>query len=110
MVTRLGADTVGSPTGSSRWRRLRSGSRRTGLQLQSQRGLLRLFPTAPTIWQDVAFQTLRAEGAFLVSAERCQGRTTHVEVFAEMGGTLRLRDPFDGARVSLRSEGQMASG
>jgi alpha-L-fucosidase 2 len=65
--------------------------------LQSHRGLLRLFPALPATWNDVAFRTLRAEGAFLVSAERQNGRTARAEVSAEAGGLLQLRDPFDSA-------------
>jgi hypothetical protein len=65
--------------------------------LQSQRGLLRAFPAVPASWADVAFRTLRADGAFLVSAERRAAATLAVTVLAEAGGSLRMRDPFEGA-------------
>ena len=72
-----------------------------GLQemlLQSYSGTVRVFPAVPAGWKDVSFKTLRAEGAFLISAERTAGLTQSVEILAEKGGTLRLENPFhDGA-------------
>lgn len=72
-----------------------------GLQemlLQSYSGTIRIFPAIPANWKDASFKTLRAEGAFLVSAERKDGRTQSVEIVAEKGGTLHLENPFrDGA-------------
>lgn len=79
-----------------------------GLQdmlLQSPRGLLHLFPAVPAAWPDITFRTLRAEGAFLVSAERQHGMTVRAEVYAEVAGLLRLRDPFNGARYSATVRG-----
>ena len=75
-----------------------------GLQemlLQSYSGTVRLFPAIPADWTDVSFRTLRAEGAFLVSAERKDGLTQRVEITAEKAGTLRLEDPFAGAPYTL---------
>jgi alpha-L-fucosidase 2 len=71
-----------------------------GLQemlLQSYSGTIRVFPAVPAGWKDASFESLRAEGAFLVSAERNGGRTQSVEIVAEKGGTLRLENPFGGA-------------
>ncbi len=64
--------------------------------LQSYSGTVRLFPAIPTSWQEVSFNRLRAEGAFLVSAWRSGGRTRRVEIVAEQGGRLRMEDPFAG--------------
>jgi alpha-L-fucosidase 2 len=63
-----------------------------GLQemlLQSHGGVLRVFPAVPDTWKLLSFKDLRAEGAFLVSAEF--GKS--VEVFAEQGGELRVELP-----------------
>jgi alpha-L-fucosidase 2 len=71
-----------------------------GLQemlLQSYSGTIRVFPAVPAGWKDASFESLRAEGAFLVSAERNGGRTQSVEIVAEKGGTLRLENPFGDA-------------
>jgi alpha-L-fucosidase 2 len=68
-----------------------------GLQemlLQSYSGTIRVFPAIPASWKDVSFKTLRAEGAFLVSAERRSGATERIEIIAEKGGLLRLENPF----------------
>ncbi len=70
-----------------------------GLQemlLQSYSGTIRVFPAIPARWKDVSFKTLRAEGAFLVSAERQDGTTQRVEIVAEKGGLLRIENPFPG--------------
>lgn len=68
-----------------------------GLQemlLQSYSGTIRVFPAIPAAWKNVSFQTLRAEGAFLVSAERRDGVTQSVEIVPEKGGLCRLENPF----------------
>ena len=43
--------------------------------LQSWGGTIRIFPGVPESWKDVTFHNLRAEGAFLVSAQRRDGKT-----------------------------------
>ena len=67
--------------------------------LQSQHGRLRVFPAVPPDWADVSFTTLRAEGAFLVSAQRRSGATERVEIVAERGGTCRIISPWDGVEI-----------
>jgi alpha-L-fucosidase 2 len=62
--------------------------------LQSQHGLIRLFPTCPPMWQDIQFVNLRAEGAFLVSARKRDGCVLSVEIASEAGGLCRVRNPF----------------
>ncbi|MCP5116026.1 MAG: hypothetical protein GY953_34800, partial [bacterium] len=69
--------------------------------LQSHTGTIVVFPAVPDDWSDVAFSTLRAEGAFLVSAERAGGTTVRVEIFAEKGGECRIESPFGGGVVTL---------
>ena len=61
--------------------------------LQSHTGTIRVFPAIPAAWRDVSFRNLRAEGAFLVSAQREKGEITHVKVYAEKGGTLKMGRP-----------------
>jgi alpha-L-fucosidase 2 len=70
-----------------------------GLQemlLQSYSGVIRVFPAIPPRWEACSFRTLRAEGAFLVSAERKDGKNHRVEVHSEKGEACRLEDPFEG--------------
>jgi alpha-L-fucosidase 2 len=78
--------------------------------LQSWGGVVRVFPAVSTDWADASFARLRAEGGWVVSAERRQGRTSLVEVRATRTGLLRLRDPFDGgaatwSRTDIRRDG-----
>lgn len=69
--------------------------------LQSHRGVIRVFPAVPDTWRDAAFTTLRAEGAFLVSAERQKGKVTRIEITSVRGGRCRLHSPFTGALVEF---------
>jgi hypothetical protein len=48
--------------------------------LQSWGGTIRIFPAIPSKWQNATFHQLRAEGAFLVSAARRNGRTTGISI------------------------------
>lgn len=68
----------------------------SGLQqmlLQSRSGVIRVFPAIPADWKDVKFSSLRARGAFLVSAEMVGGCVTSLEVFCEKGGRLCIEVP-----------------
>lgn len=71
------------------------------LLLQSLDGIIRIFPAVPREWADVSFTTLRAVGAFLVSAERRAGRTTRVVIHSEQGASCTMANPFlsDRARI-----------
>ncbi len=64
--------------------------------LQSQGGLIRVFPAVPDAWKEASFSNLRGEGAFLVSATRRSGRLDSGVVTSEKGGKLRLENSFDG--------------
>jgi len=70
-----------------------------GLQemlLQSHDGIIRIFPAVPRSWKEASFQTLRAQGAFLVSAEMSGGLVRWIRIVSQKGGLLRLRNPFEG--------------
>ncbi|MBT5700892.1 MAG: hypothetical protein HOI67_05530 [Gammaproteobacteria bacterium] len=58
--------------------------------LQSQSGILRLFPYWPED-KAAAFHDLRARGAFLVSAERAPGTKLRATIHSLRGNTCRLR-------------------
>jgi hypothetical protein len=66
--------------------------------------VIHLFPAWPDEW-DARF-TLRARGAFVVTAERKQGATTFVELRSEAGGTCRLRNPWPSAPVTIARNGK----
>lgn len=76
--------------------------------LQSFEGIVRVFPN----WDkatDIAFRSLRADGAFLVSSEMKDGRILYVEIESEKGEPLTLLKPFAETQVSgaqrFRTEG-----
>lgn len=48
--------------------------------LQSWGNRISVFPAVPDDWQDVEFQNLRTEGAFLVCAKRVKGKTVAVKL------------------------------
>lgn len=64
------------------------------LLLQSHKGYIEIFPSVPSAWKDVSFKTLRAEGAFLVSAKKENGVITEIKITSERGGELNVKLPF----------------
>lgn len=74
--------------------------------LQSHGGVIRVFPAVPGAWKDAVFHNLRAEGAFLVSAERKDGAVRWVRVRSLAGEPCRIRPGFAGeARIRAAPEG-----
>jgi alpha-L-fucosidase 2 len=72
--------------------------------LQSYNGVIRLFPNWPAE-NRAEFRTLRAVGAFLVSAACANGAVDWVEVVSEAGGPLRLANPWQAPIRCTRSQG-----
>jgi hypothetical protein len=64
------------------------------MMLQSWDGILRVFPGWPRNVK-ASFRDLRAEGAFLVSAEWMDGEVKALQVKSEAGGTCRVYPPWD---------------
>jgi hypothetical protein len=64
---------------------------------------LRVFPAWPAEW-DATF-TLRARGAFVVTAAQKNGRVEFVEILSAAGALLRLHNPWPGAEVTLTRDG-----
>ncbi len=78
--------------------------------MQSYDGTIRLFPNWPTE-RPAAFRTLRAVGAFLVSASCAGGKVEQVEILSEAGSRLRILNPWkSGARVIANSGEQTVEG
>ncbi len=71
--------------------------------LHTASDVMYVFPAIPAKWANARFEGIRAEGAFLVSAERRAGRTVWVRVLSEQGGTLHLANPFGAQDVLQRS-------
>jgi len=53
---------------------------------------IRLFPAVPWRWHDVAFENLRAENGYRVSARRENNATTWFRIEAAKTGRLKIRD------------------
>jgi hypothetical protein len=64
---------------------------------------IRVFSAWPAEW-DATF-TLRARGAFVVSAAQKNGRVEFVEVVSEAGALLQLYNPWGDAEVTLVRDG-----
>ncbi len=62
--------------------------------LQSHTDVVRIFPAVPNSWKNAAFKQLRAQGAFLISAEMKDGAVTNVTINSEKGGEISLQNPF----------------
>lgn len=71
------------------------------LLVQCSHGTLRILPAIPWWWRDVSFEGIRAEGAFMVSARRENGRLQLVRIVSEAGSHLRLVNPFGEATCTV---------
>lgn len=74
--------------------------------LQSYNGILRLFPNWSSE-QDAEFATLRAVGAFLVSASISGGEVQWVEIESEAGAELRFYNPWEHGAVCKQAGGDV---
>jgi hypothetical protein len=70
--------------------------------MQSSGGVIRVFGGLPKAWEDVAFGTLRAEGAFLVSAERRNGVVPYVLVESTAGEPCIMVVPWKDVPARVR--------
>ena len=67
-----------------------------GLQemlIQSHAGYIEVFPAIPSSWKNNSFNTMRTEGAYLVSASMENGLVKKISVKAEKGGTTTIKIP-----------------
>jgi hypothetical protein len=55
---------------------------------------IRVFPGVPKEWPEVSFHTLRAQGAFLVSAKREKGKTLFIHIQSLAGEPCRIKNDF----------------
>lgn len=73
--------------------------------LQSYTGSLRFFPNWPND-KDAEFRTLRAAGAFLVSARFSDGMVQWIEITSEAGSQLNIISPWSNGAICVNSEGR----
>ena len=83
-----------------------------GLQemlLQSYAGFIEIMPAIPAGWADASFENLRAEGAFLVSARRQNGKLSEISIRSEKGGAARLKVPYEQWKVKSANQIDVAA-
>ena len=73
--------------------------------LQSWGSTLRVFPALPRHWDNAVFSGLRAEGAFLVGAERRAGKLVRLHVRSLAGESTRVR--AEGLNQLLSAAGEV---
>jgi alpha-L-fucosidase 2 len=71
--------------------------------LQSDNGLIRIFPAIPQSWKDVKFENLRAQGAFLISSEMKGGRIKYIKIDSEKGGRAKILNPFNTVNLKIEN-------
>ncbi|CAA6691276.1 MULTISPECIES: glycosyl hydrolase family 95 catalytic domain-containing protein [unclassified Lentimonas] len=69
--------------------------------LQSWGGKIRVFPGTPELWGDVAFDQLRTQGAFLVSAKRKGGVTQFVTLESLIGSPCQVKTDVANPKVYI---------
>jgi hypothetical protein len=73
--------------------------------LQSHEGIIRLFPCWPHD-KDARFGTLRAVGAFLVSAELKAGIISGMKIVSEKGRDCTIQNPWPGKKIQVVRNGK----
>ncbi len=73
--------------------------------IQSWGDCIRIFPAVPDEWKELAFNDLRTEGAFLVSASRKESKTQWVKIKSLAGEPCRIRSSIYG-EISIVKNGQ----
>jgi len=73
-------------------------------------GAIRIFPACPKDWKDVTFHNLRTEGAFLVSAERKEGKTQWIRIKSLAGAPCRIKPGIEGEILTEGKLTQLAPG
>lgn len=76
------------------------------MMIQSWGGKIRVFPAMPDAWQEAVFHNLRAEGAFLVSALRQNGKTVFIRIRSLAGEPCVLKSDLSGP-LEMVSERQI---
>jgi alpha-L-fucosidase 2 len=74
--------------------------------LQTNLGVIRLFPAIPSSWQEngAEFQRFRGEMGVLISAKIFAGKLEYVELQAELTGVFHLENQFGAERLMLEAD------
>ncbi|MBD2868542.1 glycosyl hydrolase family 95 catalytic domain-containing protein [Paenibacillus arenilitoris] len=77
------------------------------MYVQCVRGSIRVFAGLAARFKDASFSGIRAEGAFLLSGLKRDGKVRSVTVFSERDETLRMGNPFGGKTRISRGNGMI---
>jgi alpha-L-fucosidase 2 len=58
-----------------------------------------VFPAIPASWKNISFNSLRAEGAYLVSASMKNGLVDTISIKAEKGGSTTIKIPSRSLKI-----------
>jgi len=75
--------------------------------IQSWGDKIRVFPGVPKAWKNAVFHNLRAQGAFLVSAVRKEGKTAWVRLRSLAGEPCVVQADFGGEAPKVLASRQM---
>ena len=64
--------------------------------MQDWGGTIRVFPAMPVVWKDASFHNLLAQGGFLVSAVRKDGKTQFIRIRSLAGEPCLIRTDMEG--------------
>ncbi|QPH38986.1 glycosyl hydrolase family 95 catalytic domain-containing protein [Pedobacter endophyticus] len=68
--------------------------------LQSWGNKIRVFPAIPSSWKNITFKQWRAEGAFLIDADRQNDHTTFIQIESLAGGSCVLVTDMDNFSIT----------
>jgi len=73
------------------------------MMLLSFNDIIRVFPAVPDAWPEISLHKFRADGAFLISAQRKKAQTTFVRVESLAGQPLHINTGMTG---EIKASGQ----
>jgi hypothetical protein len=74
------------------------------LFVQTARGATKVFPGVPPSVEDASFSGVHAEGGFVLSGAKVDGRVQRVTVESRRGEVLSLRNPWPGSTVVVEQQ------
>ena len=69
--------------------------------VHERQGVVHVFPAVPDAWLDISFKNIRLPGAFLISAERKNGKMISLSIKSLKGGTMKLKTADNALVVKL---------
>ena len=70
--------------------------------VHEKQGVVHVFPAVPDSWLDISFKNIRLPGAFLISAERKNGKMTSLIIKSLKGGVMKLKASDNAPVASLQ--------